>query len=128
VHLAVQFADHLQQCPLVEQTRAGGTLRDWAGKDQIGLHGRVRAKHRRQPRCAQRFAAKLPDGRCPCPHWGYVIKGRLRVKYASHEEVLCAGQVYYLAPGHIPVVEEPLEIVEFSPSADYEKTTAALTA
>jgi hypothetical protein len=31
-------------------------------------------------------------------------------------------------PGHIPVVEEPLEIVEFSPSADYEKTTAALTA
>ena len=74
------------------------------------------------------FAAKLPDGRCLCPHWGYVIKGRLRVKYASHEEVLCAGEVYYLAPGHIPVVEEPLEIVEFSPSADYEKTTAALTA
>ena len=74
------------------------------------------------------FAAKLPDGRCPCPHWGYVIKGRLRVKYASHEEVLCARQVYYLAPGPIPVVEEPPEIVEFSPSADYEKTTAALTA
>jgi hypothetical protein len=74
------------------------------------------------------FAAKLPDGRCPCPHWGYVIKGRLRVKYADHEEVLCAGEVYYLAPGHIPVVEEPLEIVEFSPSADYEKTTATLTA
>ena len=74
------------------------------------------------------FAAKLPDGRCPCPHWGYVIKGRLRVKYADHEEVLSAGEVYYLAPGHIPVVEEPLEIVEFSPLADYEKTTAALMA
>lgn len=59
---------------------------------------------------------------------GYVIKGRLRVKYADHEEVLSAGEVYYLAPGHIPVVEEPLEIVEFSPSADYEKTIAALTA
>ena len=39
-----------------------------------------------------------------------------------------AGEVYYLAPGHIPVVEEPLEIVEFSPLADYEKTTAALMA
>jgi hypothetical protein len=74
------------------------------------------------------FAAKLPDGRCPCPHWGYVIKGRLRVKYADHEEVLSAGEVYYLAPGHIPVVEEPLEIVEFSPLADYAKTTAALMA
>jgi hypothetical protein len=74
------------------------------------------------------FASKLPDGRCPCPHWGYVIKGRLRVKYADHEEVLSAGEVYYLAPGHIPVVEEPLEIVEFSPLADYKKTTAALMA
>jgi hypothetical protein len=41
------------------------------------------------------FAAKLPDGRCPCPHWGYVIKGRLRVKYTDHEEVLSAGEVYY---------------------------------
>ena len=62
------------------------------------------------------------------PALGLRIKGRLRVKYADHEEVLSAGEVYYLAPGHIPVVEEPLEIVEFSPPADYEKTTAALTA
>jgi len=72
------------------------------------------------------FAAKLPDGRCPCPHWGYVIKGRMRVKYADHEEVISAGDIYYLEPGHIPVVEEPVEVVEFSPRADYEKTTAAL--
>ena len=21
------------------------------------------------------FAAKLPEGRCQCPHWGYVVKG-----------------------------------------------------
>ena len=21
----------------------------------------------------------LPNDRCPCPHWGYVLKGRLRV-------------------------------------------------
>jgi hypothetical protein len=46
----------------------------------------------------------------------------------EHEEVLCVGEVYYLAPGHIPVVEEPLEIVEFSPLADHERTTAALMA
>ena len=72
------------------------------------------------------FAAKLPGGRCQCPHWGYVIKGRLRVKYADHDEVISAGDVYYLAPGHIPVVEETLEVVEFSPLADYEKTTSAL--
>jgi hypothetical protein len=74
------------------------------------------------------FAAKLPNGRCQCPHWGYVIKGRLRVKYSGHDDVISAGDVNYLAPGHIPVVEEPLEVVEFSPLADYEKTTAALMA
>ena len=30
----------------------------------------------------------LPDDRCQCPHWGYVLKGRFRIKYANHEEVL----------------------------------------
>ena len=74
------------------------------------------------------FAAKLPDGRCECPHWGYVIKGRMRVKYSGYEEVISAGDVYYLAPGHVPVVEESVEVVEFSPVTDYEKTTAALMA
>jgi hypothetical protein len=72
------------------------------------------------------FAAKLPDGRCQCPHWGYVTKGRQRLKYADHDEVISAGDVYYLPPGHIPVVEEPLEVVEFSPLAEYEKATAQL--
>jgi hypothetical protein len=61
-------------------------------------------------------------------HRGYVIKGRLRVRYSDHDEVISTGDVYYLAPGHIPVVEEPLEVVEFSPLADYQKTTAALMA
>lgn len=57
----------------------------------------------------------LPDGRCQCPHWGYVIKGRFRVSYADHEEVINAGELYYLAPGHLPYVEEDTEVVEFSP-------------
>ena len=72
------------------------------------------------------FAAKLPDGRFQCPHWGYVINGRQRLKYADHDEVISAGDVYYIPPGHIPVVEEALEVVEFSPLAEYEKTTAQL--
>lgn len=59
--------------------------------------------------------AELPDGRCPCPHWGYLVKGRMRVKYADHDEVISAGEVYYLPPGHIPVIEEDTELVKFSP-------------
>ena len=64
----------------------------------------------------------LPDDRCQCPHWGYVLRGRLRVKYADREEVINAGDAYYMAPGHIPVVEEDCEVVEFSPKGEYQKT------
>lgn len=68
----------------------------------------------------------LPDDRCQCPHWGYVLKGRLRIKYPDHDEILGAGDVYYLAPGHIPAVEEDCELVEFSPAGEYQKTMAVV--
>jgi hypothetical protein len=29
----------------------------------------------------------------------------MRVKYADHEEVITAGDAYYLEPGHLPVME-----------------------
>ncbi len=68
----------------------------------------------------------LPDGRCQCPHWGYVIKGRLRIKYADREETISAGEAYYMEPGHIPVIEEDAELIEFSPLGEYQKTMTAL--
>ena len=64
----------------------------------------------------------LPDDRCQCPHWGYVIRGRLRVSYGDREEVLAAGDAYYLAPGHTIAMLEPSEIVEFSPRDPYRET------
>jgi hypothetical protein len=64
----------------------------------------------------------LPDDRCQCPHWGYVIQGRVRVIYRAHEEFLTAGDAYYLTPGHTTVFEEPTELVEFSPLGEYQKT------
>ena len=63
----------------------------------------------------------LPDDRCPCPHWGYVVKGQLRVIYADRQEVLRAGDVYYMPPGHSGVVEEDFEGIEFSPPAGHEQ-------
>ena len=62
----------------------------------------------------------LPNGLCPCPHWGYVLKGRIRVTYADREEVLRAGDLFYLPPGHAPLVEEDTEFVEFSRPAEHE--------
>ncbi len=64
----------------------------------------------------------LPDDRCQCPHWGYLVRGRLRIRYADHEEVINAGDAYYMAPGHLPLIEEDCELIEFSPKGEYQKT------
>ncbi len=64
----------------------------------------------------------LPDDRCQCPHWGYVISGRVRVLYKDHEETFTAGDAYYMPPGHTTVFEEPTEIVEYSPRGKYLQT------
>jgi hypothetical protein len=63
----------------------------------------------------------LPDDRCPCPHWGYVLQGQIRVTFADHEEVYNAGDMFYVAPGHRPVFEANTEFVEFSPAEPYRQ-------
>ncbi len=68
----------------------------------------------------------LPEGSCQVPHWGYMIKGRMRIKYSDHEEVIAAGDVFYMQPGHIPVTEEDCELVTFSPMGENAKMMQAL--
>jgi hypothetical protein len=58
----------------------------------------------------------LPDDRCQSPHWGYVVSGRLTFRYADREETFVAGDAYYGAPGHSPLVYAGTEVVEFSPT------------
>ena len=57
----------------------------------------------------------LPDDRCPCPHWGYVTKGKVTYRFADHEETFQTGDAFYVPPGHIPIVEAGTEFVQFSP-------------
>src|SRR5438105_1270156 len=64
----------------------------------------------------------LPDDRCQCEHWGYVVSGQIRVIYKDREETLKAGDAYYMPPGHTTVFEEPTEVVEYSPRGEYLKT------
>jgi hypothetical protein len=68
----------------------------------------------------------LPDGRCPCPHWGYVLKGRMIVRYADHEEVCEAGDAFYMAPGHAPAAEAGSEFIQFSPTDQLQAVEAAI--
>ena len=70
--------------------------------------------------------ASLPTGKCTCPHWGYVVKGRVVVRYEDHEEVLEAGDAFYMPPGHAPEAEEGTELIQFSPSDQLAEVEAAL--
>src|SRR5207249_8853716 len=45
----------------------------------------------------------LPDDRCQCPHWGYVISGKMTFRYADRDEVFEAGDAFYTPPGPVPV-------------------------
>ncbi|CAN5124065.1 hypothetical protein BH18CHL2_BH18CHL2_09900 [soil metagenome] len=64
----------------------------------------------------------LPDDRCQAPHWGYVLKGKLGYRTARGEEVIEAGEAYYVQPGHTPVLYAGTEVVEFTPTKELAKT------
>jgi mannose-6-phosphate isomerase-like protein (cupin superfamily) len=64
----------------------------------------------------------LPNDRCQCPHWGYVLKGRMIMRNKDHEEIANAGDAYYMAPGHTAIFDAGTEVVEFSPKDKLKKT------
>jgi len=63
----------------------------------------------------------LPEDRCQCPHWGYIIKGRLRIQYAEREEILRAGDFYHMPAGHTGVAEEETEFLEVAPPEEHQR-------
>jgi hypothetical protein len=70
----------------------------------------------------------LPDDRCQCDHWGYVVSGSFRVSYkdGGEDEVVTAGEVYHLRPGHFVQTIEPVELIELSPVEEHDRTFAAI--
>jgi hypothetical protein len=64
----------------------------------------------------------LPDDRCQCPHWGYVIKGKVTFTFTDgHEETYEGGDAYYAPPGHTPHLYASSEVVEFHPTAELRR-------
>ena len=72
------------------------------------------------------FFKGLPDDRCPCPHWGLVVSGRLILRYRDHDEIFEPGDVYYATPGHLPGGAAGTELITFSPTVELEKVNAVL--
>ena len=57
---------------------------------------------------------------CQCPHWGFVLRGRITTTDAdgAHETVN-ANDLFYWPPGHNVKVDEDAEIVMFSPQREH---------
>jgi hypothetical protein len=69
----------------------------------------------------------LPDDRCQCPHWGYILKGSFTMQFPDREEVYQAGEAFYAPPGHVPIKHEPgTQIVQFSPTGKLRETQATM--
>lgn len=64
----------------------------------------------------------LKNDCCPCPHWGYVVEGRIVVDYSDgSSETITTGDVFYLPPGHTARVEKDLKYIEFSPEKELKE-------
>jgi hypothetical protein len=69
----------------------------------------------------------LPDDLCPCPHWGYMIKGRVRMHTLDGHQDFAAGEAFYWAPGHAPEALEDSEYVDFSPTEEFRRVIEHIT-
>jgi len=67
----------------------------------------------------------LPNDSCHCPHWGYMLKGSMHLKFDSGEEKkVLAGEVFYFEPGHTGWSDEEVAWLEFSPEKEMNEVMA----
>ena len=68
----------------------------------------------------------LPDDRCPCPHWGYVFKGRVVFTFGDREEVNEAGDAFYVPGGHLQRADAGTEYLQFSPAEELQRVSQTI--
>jgi len=64
----------------------------------------------------------LEGNLCQCPHWGFVLSGRITTTDAvGTQETVHASDLFYWPPGHNVRVDEDAEIVMFSPQHEHSQ-------
>jgi hypothetical protein len=62
----------------------------------------------------------LPGDMCPCEHWCYLVRGRLRYRFADGRRLeVAAGDSFHVRAGHLADVLEDAELIEFTPREEY---------
>lgn len=106
-----------------ERTQLGEMI-----SETIELAGMVAARHRIPAGFdSAPLYRGLPDDRCPCEHWCYLAKGKLRYLFADGETLTAtAGDAFHVRAGHLADVLEDAELIEFTPVEDYRRKAAHL--
>ena len=68
----------------------------------------------------------LPDDRCHCAHWGYVLEGRVSFGFDGREEVFVPGDAFYVPPGHTQHADAGTTYLQFSPSQELREVAAKI--
>jgi hypothetical protein len=64
----------------------------------------------------------LPNDKCMSPHWGYMLKGAIHVRYNDGSEETCkAGETFHWRAGHTVWVDEDTAFIEFSPKDEIKR-------
>jgi hypothetical protein len=64
----------------------------------------------------------LEGNLCQCPHWGFVLRGRLTTTDArGAQETVTTNDLFYWPPGHNVRVDANAEIVMFSPQDQHSQ-------
>lgn len=62
----------------------------------------------------------LEGGGCQCPHWGFVLRGRITTTDANGtRETVNANDLFYWPPGHNVQVEADADFIMFSPQREH---------
>ena len=74
--------------------------------------------------------ASLSEGKCTCPHWGYLFTGEISVGYDTGvNETIEAGRAFYTPAGHTSFkVAAGTEMLMFSPADELAEVEAAIAA
>ena len=62
----------------------------------------------------------LEGNLCQCPHWGFVVRGRITTTDASGvQETVDENDLFHWPPGHNVRIDADAEIVMFSPQHEH---------
>jgi hypothetical protein len=57
---------------------------------------------------------------CQCPHWGYVLSGKLTITFSDgNVDIVNGNDLFYWPPGHTVKADQETEMVLFSPQHEH---------